>query len=71
MAEHDPPPKNPTERNLEAIIAAVLTLCELDTARQHAPNEIIREYHTMRRALRANGGIFAEPDIRNVWGDPI
>jgi len=67
----DPPPSDKEERNLEAIIAAILTLTALDAARQHSPNDIIKEYHLMRRALRRNGGVFAEPVITDTWGDPI
>jgi hypothetical protein len=65
------PPQDKEERNLEAVIAAILTITALDTTRQPAPNDIISEYHRMRRALRHNGGVFAEPEIKDVWGQPI
>jgi hypothetical protein len=68
---HDAPPKDKEERNLESVIAAILTLATIDTARQHPSNDIIREYHIMRRALRSNGGIFAEPIIKDGWDDPV
>jgi hypothetical protein len=65
------PPEDPAERMLEAVVAAVLTLATIDTARQHPPNEIITEYFVMRQALRKHGGVFAEPVIKTPWGDPI
>ncbi|MGC1779741.1 MAG: hypothetical protein WBB34_17540 [Xanthobacteraceae bacterium] len=64
------PPNDKEERTVEAIIAAILTLATIDTAHQHPPNDVIREYHLMRRALRQNGGVFAEPVINDVWGEP-
>jgi hypothetical protein len=62
-----PPLRDKDEHTLEAIIAAVLTRAVLDTAREHTPNAGIKEHHLMRGARRHNGGIFAEPHIKQPW----